>query len=80
MNGSPQVNSTGTDQLLLPSGLKQRLEEVGKEIVSQYRVTYARPDSLIPPEKVDVSAKREGLTARGIAITPPPGPPGTRGR
>lgn len=76
----PKNTGGRTDQLLLPSGLKQRLQEVGKEIISQYRVTYARPDSLIPPEKIDVAAKRDGLTARGIAITPPPGAPGTRGR
>lgn len=68
------------DQLLVPSGLIARLKNVGAEIIGQYRVTYARPDSLIPPEKIEVSTRRNGLTVRGIPVTPPPARPGTRER
>lgn len=67
------------DTLLVSSALATRAKELAQEIVSQYRVTYARPDSLIPPEKVEVSAKRQGLTARGIAINPPSSKPGASG-
>lgn len=66
-------NSGGRyDTVLIPSGLTVRLKDVAREIVGQYRVTYARPDSLIPPEKVEVSARRQGLTARGIPVPEPP--------
>lgn len=66
-------NSGGRyDTVLIPSALTVRLKDVAREIVGQYRVTYARPDSLIPPEKVEVSARREGLTARGLPVPEAP--------
>lgn len=56
------------DTLLVPSALTVRLQDVAREIIGQYRVTYARPESLIPPDKIEVSARREGWTARGIPV------------
>ena len=38
------------------------------ELTHQYKVTYARPQSLIPPEKVTVAAAKPGITARGTLI------------
>ena len=32
---------------------------------SQYRVVYARPESLIPPERIEVSMAKPGIEARG---------------
>ena len=34
----------------------------------QYKVTYARPERLIPPEKVTIAASRPGLTAHGVLM------------
>jgi len=51
--------------LLIPSSVQQALERLGRELSSQYKVVYGRPDSLIPPEKIDVSARRSGVTMRG---------------
>ena len=51
--------------LLTPSSVQQALERLGRELSSQYKVVYGRPDSLIPPEKIEVSARRPGVTARG---------------
>jgi VWFA-related protein len=51
--------------LLTPSSVQQALERLGRELSSQYKVVYGRPDSLIPPEKIDVSARRPGVTMRG---------------
>lgn len=66
-------NSGGRyDTLLIPSALATRLKDVGREIIGQYRITYARPDSLIPPEKIEVSARRDGLTVRGVPVPEPP--------
>lgn len=53
------------DTILTGSALTSRLKEVARELNSQYRVTYARPRTLIPPERVTVAAARPGLTARG---------------
>ena len=51
--------------LLAPTGLDQALERLARELSSQYKVVYGRPESLIPPEKVEVSSARPGVTMRG---------------
>ena len=53
------------DQLLTPMALTDRLKGLASELTHQYRVTYARPQTLIPPEKVTVATTRSGATARG---------------
>jgi von Willebrand factor type A domain len=53
------------DQLLTGMALPDRLNQLVLQLTHQYRVTYARPQSLIPPERVTVSTPRPGLTARG---------------
>jgi hypothetical protein len=53
------------DTLLTPMALPARLEQLATELTHQYRVVYARPQSLIPPDRVRVSAARPGLTVRG---------------
>jgi hypothetical protein len=40
------------------------MKQLANELLKQYVVTYARPETLIPPEKVVVSVTRPGLTAR----------------
>jgi VWA domain-containing protein len=54
------------DQLLTGMALTDRLKLLANQLTHQYRVTYARPQSLIPPERVTVSTPRPGLTARGV--------------
>jgi von Willebrand factor type A domain-containing protein len=56
------------EQLLAPSGLGDRLKLIANQLTHQYRVTYARPDSLIPPEKTTVGVKKQGLVARGTPV------------
>jgi hypothetical protein len=46
-------------------GIGDALDALATEVTSQYRVTYARPETLIPPDKVEVSVRPAGLTARG---------------
>ena len=53
------------DTILAGTALTARLKEVARELKSQYRVTYARPQTLIPPERVTVAAAKPDLTARG---------------
>ena len=38
--------------------------QVADELTNQYVVQYGRPEQLIPPEKVQVTVKRQGLTVR----------------
>jgi von Willebrand factor type A domain len=56
------------EQLLAPSGLGDRLKRLATQLTHQYRVTYARPQSLIPPEKITVSVTRQGAVARGTPV------------
>lgn len=51
-----------------------RLREMAALLTSQYRVTYARPDSLIPPEETEITAAKPGLTARGTPARNGPQP------
>ena len=48
--------------------LSGALTRLADELTNQYRITYGRPDTLIPPEKIEVSVRRPGLTVRGTPI------------
>jgi VWFA-related protein len=65
-----QTSGGRYDNVLASSALPGRLKQVADELTHQYLVTYARPESLIPPEQITVSAARPGLVARGTPITP----------
>ena len=56
------------DNVLAPSALPARLKQVADELTHQYLVTYARPQSLIPPERVKITSKRPDLTVRGNPV------------
>jgi VWFA-related protein len=52
------------DQLLSQLALPDRMRQLAAELASQYLLTYSRPDSLIPPEKIQVTSTRPGITVR----------------
>jgi VWFA-related protein len=52
------------DQVLAESGLSDRLLQLADELTNQYVVSYSRPETLIPPEKIEVSVTKPGLTVR----------------
>jgi VWFA-related protein len=52
------------DQILAESGISDRLLQLADELTNQYLVSYSRPETLIPPEKLDVSVSKPGLTVR----------------
>lgn len=52
------------DQVLALSGIPARLTQLADELANRYVVTYVRPGRLVPPEKIEVSVTRPGLTAR----------------
>jgi VWFA-related protein len=58
------------DQVMAASGLAEALPEVADELLHQYVVTYGRPDTLIPPEKIQVTVTRPGLTVRARTRIP----------
>jgi von Willebrand factor type A domain len=68
MDRGPAETGGRRDQLLTGMALNDRLKQLATQLTHQYRVTYARPQSLIPPERVTVSTPRPGLTARGTLV------------
>lgn len=52
--------------LLTPMSLGGALDRLARVLVSQYKVVYSRPDSLIPPGRVEISSGRAGVTMRGL--------------
>jgi VWFA-related protein len=57
------------DNVLAASALAGRLKQVANELTHQYLVTYARPDTLIPPERVTITGKDANLTVRGTPVS-----------
>ncbi len=50
--------------LISSMALDGALTKLADELANQYRVTYSRPDRLIPPTKVEVTVRQAGLTTR----------------
>ena len=66
-----QVIAVGTertggrrDQVLAYTAVPPKMKQLANELIHQYVVTYARPDRLIPPEKVDITVTKPGFTVR----------------
>ncbi len=56
------------ETILVPTGLEPKARQMATELSNQYRITYARPDRLIPPKTVEVSTRRPDLRARGMLV------------
>jgi hypothetical protein len=71
-----QVVAIGTEhtggrreQVLALTAAASEMKQLANELVNQYVVTYGRPDTLIPPEKIEVTVTKPGLTARARTRT-----------
>jgi VWFA-related protein len=51
--------------VLTSNAFEGQMRNLAGILTSQYRVIYARPESLIPPERVEVSMAKPGLEAHG---------------
>jgi VWFA-related protein len=65
LDAGPRESGGQRISLLSAHGLDGAMEKLAKELRSQYKVVYSRPESLIPPDKVTVAAGKPGLTVRG---------------
>jgi VWFA-related protein len=57
-------------QVLAESGIPDALSRVADDLLAQYVVTYGHPDRLIPPEKLQVTVSRPGLTVHAPTKVP----------
>jgi hypothetical protein len=62
--GPKASGGTRTD-VLASQAFEAKLQELAQILKSQHRVVYARPQTLIPPETVEVAAAKAGVTASG---------------
>ena len=58
LDEGPKTTGGSREDLLTSMALDGRLLQLANELTHQYRVTYARPQSLIPPERVTVAAAK----------------------
>jgi VWFA-related protein len=65
LSNGPSKSGGQQITLLSPHGLDQALQRLARELSSQYKVVYGRPQSLIPPERTEVSSAQAGVTMRG---------------
>jgi VWFA-related protein len=56
------------ENILTSMATADALERLAAELLGQYRITFARPDALVPPERTEVAVRPAGLKARGILI------------
>ncbi|MBI4477795.1 MAG: VWA domain-containing protein [Acidobacteria bacterium] len=59
------------DILISNQGLPEALKKLAEQLLNQYQVVYGRPDSLIPPERIEVSVKKPELAAYGTPARTP---------
>ena len=61
-------NSGGTrSDVLTSQAFEGEIQELAAILKSQHRVVYARPQALIPPEKLEISSAKAGVIASGGA-------------
>ena len=56
--------------LLRGQFFREALNEIAEELLSQYLLVYARPDTLVPPEEIALSTTLPSLTVRGRSVGP----------
>ena len=64
--GPKQSGGTRAD-VLTSQAFDVKLLELAAILKSQHRVVYSRPESLIPPEKLEISSSKPGVVASGGA-------------
>jgi len=59
--GDVTTHTGGTREILLDRmGIGSQFQRLAERLTSQYAVIYGRPESLIPPTKIEVTTKRPG--------------------
>jgi hypothetical protein len=68
LDDGPRMTGGTQSQLLVGTAMAGKLTQLAAVLTNAYKVTYAHPDSLIPPERVTVAARRSDITAYGTPI------------
>jgi VWFA-related protein len=68
LDRGPRDTGGRRHDLITSMAIDDALAKLADRLTHEYKITYSRPESLIPPERIEVSVKRAGLEARGIAV------------
>jgi hypothetical protein len=71
LDQGPRDSGGRFEHLLTSMALASKLPQVAAELTHEYKVTFGRPESLIPPEHTTVTVNRPGMTARGTLAKEP---------
>ena len=70
LSEGPDRSGGRREQVLAESGLPDKLRQVADVLLNQYVVTYGRPETLIPPQRIEVTSNRPGITVRARTRLP----------
>lgn len=70
LDAGPRETGGRRAELLTSMALEQALDALADQLTHQYRITYARPEALIPPERIEVAVTRPGVESRGTPVRP----------
>ena len=68
LDDGPRATGGTRSQLLVGNAISGKLTQLAAVLTKTYKVTYAHPDSLIPPDRVTVAARRTDNTAHGTPV------------
>lgn len=65
LDAAPDATGGRRFSLLSTTAIESTLDKLARLLNSQYKVVYSRPETLIPPEKIEVSSPRPDVTVLG---------------
>jgi VWFA-related protein len=65
LDEGPRVSGGQRVLLLAPHALTATMQRLGRELSSQYKVVYGRPESLFGFDELEIASARAGVTVRG---------------
>ncbi len=64
LGSAPEASGGERFTLLASSAIEATMAKVARQLTSQYKLVYSRPEMLIPPEKIEVTSGRSEVTVR----------------
>jgi hypothetical protein len=65
LDHGPRTSGGTRVDVLASQAFEGKLKELAAILKSQHRVVYARPQTLIPPEKLEITSAKPGVDASG---------------
>lgn len=65
LSTAPDASGGQRFSLLASTAIETTMAKVARQLTSQYKVVYSRPDTLIPPDKIELASTRTGVTVHG---------------